>query len=159
MRRCGTVADATRSFTSTERALLTPQRRYATRDEMVERRAGVNVRLPRDWVEHLVAHGAVEDEGGFRWKADPVFNVGFPGDWDVEGIITEHELVRCPLLVLTGAEPDTWSDLTDEQTAERISHFADVRHRAIAGAGHYVHVEQPDAVMAAITDFVAEVGR
>jgi len=153
------VADATRSFASAERALLSPPRHYATREEMVERRAGVNVRLPREWVEHLVAHGAVEDEGGFRWKGDAVFNTGFPGDWDVEGTITEHELVRCPLLVLTGAEPDTWSDLTEEQTAQRISHFADVRHLAIAGAGHYVHVEQPDAVMAAISDFVAEVGR
>ena len=153
------VADATRSFTSAERALLTPARRYATQEEMVERRAGVNVRLPREWVEHLVAHGSVEDEGGFRWKADPMFNTGFPGDWDVEGIDAEHELVRCPLLVLTGAEPDTWSDLSEEQTAERISHFADVRHHAIPSAGHYVHVEQPEAVLAAITAFVDEVGR
>jgi pimeloyl-ACP methyl ester carboxylesterase len=153
------AADAARSFASTERALLTPARRYATRDEMVERRAGVNVRLPREWVEHLVAHGSVEDEGGFRWKADPVFNVGFPGDWDVEGNITEHELVECPLLVLTGAEEDTWSDLTDDQVAQRLSHFKDARHHTIAGAGHYVHVEQPDAVMERIVGFVDEVGR
>jgi pimeloyl-ACP methyl ester carboxylesterase len=153
------AVDATRSFASAERALLTPQRRYPSREEMVERRAAINVRLPREWVEHLVAHGTVEDEGGFRWKADPVFNVGFPGDWDVEGIVTEHELVRCPLLVLTGAEHDTWSDLSEEQTAERISHFADVRHRPIAGAGHYVHVEQPDAVLESITEFADEVGR
>ena len=151
--------EAARSFASAERALLTPGRRYATREEMVERRSGVNVRLPRPWVEHLVAHGSVEDEGGFRWKADPVFNVGFPGDWDPEGITAEHELVECPLLVLTGAEPDTWSDLTEEQTAERISHFRDVRHRAVAGAGHYVHVEQPGAVLDAIRSFVEEVGR
>jgi pimeloyl-ACP methyl ester carboxylesterase len=153
------AADAARSFTSAERALTAPARRYATRDEMVERRAGVNVRLPRPWVEHLVEHGSVEDEGGFRWKADPVFNVGFPGDWDPEGNATEHELVRCPLLVLTGAEHDTWSDLSEAETAERLSHFADVRHQAIAGAGHYVHIEQPGAVLAAITAFVDEVGR
>ena len=153
------AADAARSFASAERALLTPGRRYATRQEMVERRAGVNVRLPRPWVEHLVVHGTVEDEGGFRWKADPVFSTGFPGDWDPEGITAEHELVECPLLVLTGAEPDTWSDLTPEQTAERLSHFRDVRHRAIPGAGHYVHVEQPDAVLSAIRTFVDEVGR
>lgn len=153
------AADAARSFASTERALFTPARRYATRHEMVERRAGVNVRLPREWVEHLVAHGSVEDEGGFRWKADPVFNVGFPGDWDVEGNITEHELVECPLLVLTGAEEDTWSDLTDDQVAQRLSHFKDARHHTIPGAGHYVHVEQPDAVMERIVGFVDEVGR
>lgn len=151
------AADAARSFVSAERALLQPARRYASREEMVERRAGVNVRLPREWVEHLVAHGSFEDEGGFRWKADPVFNVGFPGDWDPEGITAEHELVACPLLVVTGAEPDTWSDLTPEQTAGRLAAFRDVRHLAVPGAGHYVHVEQPDAVFDAIAAFVAEV--
>lgn len=153
------AADAARSFASTERALLTPARRYTTREEMVERRAGVNVRLPREWVEHLVHHGSVEDEGGWRWKADPVFNVGFPGDWDVEGDITEHELVQCPLLVLTGAEEDTWSDLTDDQVARRLSHFKDVRHHTIDDAGHYVHIEQPDAVLAHLGAFLDEVGR
>ena len=154
------AADATRSFASAERALLQPGRRYATVAEMVERRAGVNVRLPREWVEHLVAHGSVEDEGGFRWKADPVFNVGFPGDWDPTGIAAEHELVQCPLLVLTGAEADTWSDLTPEQIESRLAAFtsADIRHRTVPGAGHYVHVERPDAVFDAVASFVAEVG-
>jgi pimeloyl-ACP methyl ester carboxylesterase len=153
------AADAARSFDYAERALLTPGRRYASPEEMVERRAAVNVRLPRAWVEHLVRHGAVEDEGGWRWKADPVFNVGFPGDWDEEGIVAEHELVQCPLLVVTGAEPDTWSDLSAEETARRLAHFRDVRHVAVPDAGHYVHVEQPDAVMSAIRSFVDEVGR
>lgn len=153
------AADAARSFTSAERALLTPGRRYATTDEMVERRAGVNVRLPREWVEHLVAHGSTEDEGGFRWKADPLFNVGFPGDWDPTGMTAEHELVRCPLLVLTGAEHDTWSELGPEELASRLSAFADVRHEAVPGAGHYVHVEQPDLVFGAVARFVEEVGR
>lgn len=156
-RRRDWVADAARSFASAERALTSPPRRYATLDEMVERRAGVNVRLPREWVEHLVRHGSVEDEGGFRWKADPIFNVGFPGDWDPDGDEVEHGLLRCPLLVLTGAEHDTWSDLSEEETAARLATFADVRHQAIAGAGHYVHVEQPDAVCAAIAAFVGEV--
>jgi pimeloyl-ACP methyl ester carboxylesterase len=153
------AADAARSFASAERALLTPQRRYATREEMVERRAAVNVRLPRPWVEHLVEHGAVEDEGGFRWKADPVFNVGFPGDWDPEGNVTESELVACPLLVLTGGEHDTWSDLTPDETAERLAAYRDVRHHVVEGAGHYVHIEQPEAVLDLVRAFIAEVGR
>ena len=126
---------------------------------MVERRAAVNVRLPRAWVEHLVAHGSVEDEGGWRWKADPVFNVGFPGDWDPEGNATEDELVECPLLVVTGGEHDTWSELDEAQTKERLRHFRDVRHVVVPEAGHYVHVEQPEAVLAAVTAFVDEVGR
>jgi pimeloyl-ACP methyl ester carboxylesterase len=126
---------------------------------MVERRAGVNVRLPRPWVEHLVEHGSVEDEGGFRWKADPVFNVGFPGDWDPEGNAVEHGLVQCPLLVLTGAEHDTWSDLSEAEIERRLTEFHDVRHAVVADAGHYVHLEQPEAVFTAIAAFVDEVGR
>ena len=153
------AADAARSFDFAERALLTPGRRYASREEMVERRAAVNVRLPRAWVEHLVEHGSVEDEGGWRWKADPVFSTGFPGDWDPEGIVAEHELIECPLLVVTGAEPDTWSDLSEAETARRLATFRDVRHVAIPGAGHYVHVERPDEVLAAVRTFVDEVGR
>ena len=153
------AADAARSFDYAERALLTPGRRYATQEEMVERRAAVNVRLPRAWVEHLVRHGSVEDEGGWRWKADPVFNVGFPGDWDPEGNATEDELVACPLLVVTGGEHDTWSELDEAQTKERLRHFRDVRHVVVPDAGHYVHVEQPDAVLEAVTAFVDEVGR
>ncbi|MDQ3106836.1 MAG: alpha/beta hydrolase [Actinomycetota bacterium] len=153
------TTDASRSFASAERALLGDGRRYATREEMVERRAGVNVRLPRAWIEHLVDHGSIEDADGWRWKADPLFNVGFPGDWDVEGMEAEHGLVECPLLVVTGAEPDTWSDLAPGELAIRLGHFRDARHVEIPGAGHYVHVEAPDAVLEAIASFVDEVGR
>jgi pimeloyl-ACP methyl ester carboxylesterase len=146
------------SFASTGRVLTAPVRRYASRLEMVERRAGVNVRLPREWVEHLVEHGSIEDEGGWRWKADPLFRTGFPGDWDTEFVEAEHGMLTRPLLVLTGAEDDTWSDHAPEAVAARVATFSDARHETVAGAGHYVHIEQPDVVLDAIRRFVAEVG-
>jgi pimeloyl-ACP methyl ester carboxylesterase len=151
--------DAARSFASAERAMTMPARRYASMEAMVDRRAGVNVRLPRPWVEHLVEHGSVEDEGGFRWKADPLFRTGFPGDWDPSYVDAEHAMLERPLLVLTGAEDDTWSDHAPEEVAARVAAFRDARHEVVAGAGHYVHIEQPDAVMDAIVRFVEEVGR
>ena len=151
--------DAARSFAHVERTLLHPARRYASLADMVQRRADVNVRLPREWVEHLVAHGSVEDEGGFRWKADPVFRTGFPGDWDPEYADAEHALLERPLLVLTGAEDDTWSDHAPEAIAERVAKFKDARHQTVPGAGHYVHIEQPDFVLDAIRRFAEEVGR
>ncbi len=153
------AADAARSFASAKRAMLGPGRLYADRSEMVERRAGVNTRLPREWVEHLVVHGSVEDEGGFRWKADPMFNVGFPGPFSSEAADEEHRHLTRPLLAITGAELDTWSDLSDVELERRLSSFADVRHLEVSGAGHYVHIEQPEAVLGAIVEFVAEVGR
>ena len=130
---------------------------YRSLAEMVERRAAINVRLPRQWVEHLVRFAARPVEGGFVWKVDPLFSVGLPDDFDIDHLHAEHALVRCPLLVLSGGEHDTWSELSPEATAERLASLGDVRHVVVAGAGHYVHVEQPDAVMAAITAFLDEV--
>ena len=72
------------SLRSAGRALFQPPRVYADRDEMVERRAAVNQRLPRPWVEHLVEHGSRPVEGGYVWKADPMFNVGLPGAFDLD---------------------------------------------------------------------------
>jgi pimeloyl-ACP methyl ester carboxylesterase len=152
------AADAARSFERVERTLLEPSRRYAKPEDMVQRRADVNVRLPREWVEHLVAHGAVEDEGGWRWKADPLFRTGFPGDWDPEYVDAEHGLLERPLLVLTGGEDDTWSDHAPEHIEARVAAFRDARHEIVPGAGHYVHIEQPDFVLDAIKRFTAEVG-
>jgi pimeloyl-ACP methyl ester carboxylesterase len=148
---------AARGLEGAERVLFGPPRVYGSLDEMAERRRRVNVRLPEPWVAHLVRHGAAPVEGGWVWKADPLFNVGLPGDFGLEYVHAEHELLRCPVLVLTGAEPDTWSELGPDETAERLAHIPDVRHRVIAGAGHYVHIEQPDAVVAAVDAFLAEV--
>lgn len=130
---------------------------YASLDDMAARRQAVNVRLPSPWVDHLVRHGAAEVEGGYAWKADPMFNVGLPGDFDVDHLHAEHELVRCPVLVLTGGEDDTWSDMSAEEIEDRLGHLSDARHRVVEGAGHYVHIEQPEAVLAAIDAFLDEV--
>jgi pimeloyl-ACP methyl ester carboxylesterase len=151
--------DVVRSFASAERTLLSPPRRYASRADMVERRAGVNHRLPRAWVEHLVLHGAVETEGGWEWKADPVFRTGFPGDWDAEYDEAERaERVPFPVLVLTGAEDDTWSDHTPEVVARRVAGIPGARHEVVADAGHYVHIEQPEVVLESIVRFVKDLG-
>lgn len=160
---------ATRCVTAAERVLRQPPRRYATRDEMVERRQGVNVRLPAEWTRHLVAHGsrpAGEHEheldgsdaaGGWVWKADPLFGVGFPDEFHIDHLHAEHAEVTAPVLVLTGAEHDTWSDLSAGELEQRLEHVSDARHVVVGDAGHYIHVEQPDAVLAAIAAFLDEV--
>ena len=154
--------DARQSFGSAERALLSPPRVYATREEMVERRAAVNYRLPRPWVEHLVEHGSVEwagDGGGWVWKSDPVFRTGFPGDWDAEYDEAERSIREpFPVLVLTGAEDDAWSDHSPDVVAKRVARIPGAQHEVIADAGHYVHIEQPDVVTDAIVRFVKDQG-
>ena len=155
------VEGATQSLDNAERFLSRPERTYATSEEMVDRRAGINVRLPREWVEHLVEHGARPaggDGGGYVWKFDPMFRVGFPGgEWSPEHGMAENAMVTRPLLVLSGGETDTWSELTVEDIEKRIAPMADVRHEIIPGAGHYIHIEQPDTVLDAVRKFLAEV--
>lgn len=59
----GDLADASkRGLAAAERVASASPRVYASRAEMVERRASVNTRLPRPWVEHLVRTAAG------RWK-------------------------------------------------------------------------------------------
>ena len=123
---------------------------------MAARRGAINVRLPAQWLDHLVRHGSKQVEGGYVWKVDPVSSSGLPGSFSLDHLRAQHARITCPVLVLTGSEHDTWSDLSDDELAGRLSHLRDVRHQVIEGAGHYVHIEQPDAVLAAITGFMAE---
>jgi pimeloyl-ACP methyl ester carboxylesterase len=152
------VAATTAAFAAAERAMFSATKIYATHADMVERRRRANPRLPDEWLEHLVQHGSTPVEGGFVWKSDPMFNIGLPADFTLEHLNAEHALVRSPVLALTGAEHDTWSELTPDELVDRLAHMPDVRHHAIPGAGHYLHIEQPDAVMAAIATFIGEVG-
>jgi pimeloyl-ACP methyl ester carboxylesterase len=141
-----------------ERALSRPARVHPSAEVLVARRKRVNVRMPDEWLHHLVRHGTRPAEGGLVWKADPLFGVGFPAAFDVDALHAEHEAVRRPVLALTGAEHDTWSEMTPDELEERLTHLSDVRHQIVEGAGHYVHLEQPEAVLAAVAGFVAEVG-
>jgi pimeloyl-ACP methyl ester carboxylesterase len=156
--RSDPVEMTTAGLTSAERALSGRPRVYDSPADMAARRRGVNVRLPEPWVEHLVRHGATPAEGGFVWKADPLFTVGFPGPFSLDHLQAQHRTVRCPVLALTGGEPDTWSEMAPAEVAERVGHFPDARHRVIDGAGHYVHIEQPERVLDAVDAFLDEVG-
>jgi pimeloyl-ACP methyl ester carboxylesterase len=153
------VEAAARGVASAERVLRAPPRRYASLEEMAERRQGVNVRLPAAWTRHLVEHGArrADDGEGWVWKGDPLFSVRFPGEFTIDHLHAENEDVTVPVLVITGAEHDTWSELSADELQERLAHLRDARHVVIDGAGHYVHVEQPDAVLSAVASFLREV--
>jgi pimeloyl-ACP methyl ester carboxylesterase len=151
------VEASTNSLARIDRYFHGPPRVYGSIDEMVDRRARVNARLPREWIEHLVRHGSREVEGGYAWKADPMFSIGIPGEFSVDHLLAELSLCARPVLVITGAEPDMWSEHTADEIELRLASMPDARHVEIADAGHYVHIEQPAAVLDAIKGFLAEV--
>jgi pimeloyl-ACP methyl ester carboxylesterase len=145
------------SFVRTDRALLGARRPWASLEEMAAYRGRNNPRLPPEWVMHLVRHGAREVEGGWVWKADPMFGIGVPSEFNIAMLEAEMRRVQCPVLVLTGDEEDTWRDHADEELAARTS-WLGARLEVVPGTGHYVHIEDPDATMGLIEAFLAEVG-
>ncbi len=152
------IADAVaRSFERTDRALLEARRPWSSLEEMAERRGANNPRLPAEWVRHLARHGARQVEGGWVWKADPMFGIGVPSEFNVAMLEAEMRRARCPVLVLTGDQEDTWRELDDDALRDRIE-WLGARHEVVPGTGHYVHIEDPDATMRHIEGFLSEVG-
>jgi pimeloyl-ACP methyl ester carboxylesterase len=152
------AAAAADMLAGADRVLSRPPRVHPSAEVLVERRGAVNVRMPKEWLEHLVRHGTRPAEGGLVWKADPLFGVGLPAAFDLEALHAEHEAVGAPVLALTGGEHDTWSEMSPDELADRLSHLPTARHHVVEEAGHYVHLERPDLVLAEIAAFVEEVG-
>lgn len=131
---------------------------WASRDEMATRRGQINVRLPRRFLDHLVAHGTIETEGGFVWKTDPVFNLGVPDGFSVDMILAGYADVTVPVLALMSSEDDAWTELSDAEVERRIATLPDARWKPVPDAGHYVHVENPDFVLAEVETFLRAQG-
>ena len=124
---------------------------------MAAYRSRTNPRLPPEWVMHLVRHGAREVEGGWVWKADPMFGIGIPSEFNVAMLEAEMRHVRCPVLLLTGDQDDTWREHDDDELNDRVG-WLGARHEVVPGTGHYCHVEDPDETMRLIAAFITEVG-
>jgi pimeloyl-ACP methyl ester carboxylesterase len=148
-----------RSFERTDRALLAEPRPWTSIEEMAERRGRNNPRLPAEWALHLARHGARPAPGGegWVWKADPLFGGGIPSEFNLAMLEAEMRHPRCPVLVLTGDQEDTWRELSDAEVCDRVG-WLGARHHVVPGTGHYVHIEDPDTTMVHIEAFLAEVG-
>ena len=141
------------------RILRRPRREFESLDAMADQRGKVNIRLPREWLLHLAEHGSVDGPTGGRvWKSDPKFTIDLPSPFGYEQLLAQQRLVQCPVLVLTGDQQDTWTEVNGDELAKRVANMPNARHVLVPGTGHYVHIEDPDATMRAIQTFVAEVG-
>lgn len=152
------VEVATRSLDEIDKFRSSPPRPWASRELLAERRGAINIRLPRSFLAHLVEFGTREVEGGFVWKWDPAFRTGIPDGFSLELILAQYHHVAAPTLALVSSEEDAWTEVDDEEAERRVAMFADGRLESVPGAGHYVHVEQPDFVLDRIVRFLDEIG-
>lgn len=121
------------------------QRKPGTIEELAARRATMNPRLERAWLEYLVTVGGRRDPDGWRWKIDPALRMGGFGPWRPDWSITRLPELGMPVLAVLGMELETMGWGT---RPEDVEPQLPPRGRLVPmdGVGHFVHIEQPRAV-------------
>ncbi len=136
------------------RSLADAQRKPGTIDELAARRARMNPRLSPAWLRYLVTVGAREHPDGWRWKIDPTIRFGGFGPWRPEWSMMRLPDIGVPVLAVLGTEPDPMGWGTSAEDV--LSHLpAGGRLVHLEGVGHFLHIEQPDAVAALVVEHVA----
>jgi pimeloyl-ACP methyl ester carboxylesterase len=148
------MEEGIRSWLDHRRRIADLVRKPGTIDELAARRGRMNPRLSYEWLRYLVTVGARKDPDGWRWKIDPALRFGGFGPWRHSWTLGTLSAVSMPLLGILGLEPEEMGWGTQRGQLEpylpsgaRIEYFED--------AGHFVHVEKPQAVAELVLNFLA----
>jgi pimeloyl-ACP methyl ester carboxylesterase len=132
-------------------------RRADTLEGLAERRRQQNPRLDPAWLRYLVGVGGRQDADGWRWKLDPSLRFGRFGPWRPEWALERLAYLRMPVLGVLGGqdEPMSWGTRPEDvlpylPPGGRLEVFDD--------AGHFVHIERPDAVAGLVLEFLGPPG-
>ncbi len=117
-----------------------------------ERLRDANPRLPADFVPHLAQWATRPVEGGYAWKHDQYMNARTSMEVRRDELPRFWEAVECPVLLIFADE----TRVNQRRDAEQL--FKDARTVIINDAEHWVHHDQPEAVLAAVRPFFAGVG-
>lgn len=130
------------------------QRKPGTIEDLARRRGRMNPRLDAAWLEYLVPIGASYAADGWRWKIDPTMRMGGFGPWRPEWSLQRVANVSAPFLAILGTEPEVmgWGTRPDD-----VLPFLPDGGRVmdIAGAGHFIHIEQPEWVADLVVEHLA----
>ena len=129
-------------------------RRPDTIEGLASRRAPMNPRLSREWLEYLVTVGARHDDDGWRWKIDPVLHLGGFGPWRPNWSMEHLANLDLPFLgVLSGVvdDPMGWKSRPGDIAPflppdGRVEFFDDI--------GHFLHIEQPRLIADMVLEFL-----
>ncbi|MCA0293979.1 MAG: alpha/beta fold hydrolase [Actinobacteria bacterium] len=124
----------------------------ATLGSRGEADARLRAQVPTDSVRLFLLQN-LRHKGGWHWQPNLAMlgdALGEIGDWPDPGPVS----YRGPVLWLTG-ENSAYVRPEHEEAMRRL--FPAVERRVVAGAGHWVHADQPGAVTSALVEFAETV--
>jgi pimeloyl-ACP methyl ester carboxylesterase len=139
---------------------------YPDFDAVADRLQKNNPRLPRAKAAFLARHWAESlADGRVRLASDPRHRLPFPTVYRIEETYAVWRNIAAPTLWVAAAESHIPAWLDDHPEGEGATDsFAGIRRRfahiphgtlvTIADAGHMLHHDQPEAVAAAMEDFL-----
>ena len=145
--------------------LKQPQRLkpYASRAEVAARLRRNNPRLPADKADWLAGHWAEPEDparpdGPWVLRADAAHRRINPVPYRAADAIATWSRITAPLLWVQGADSRTdahWGGrYSFAEFQARLAHVRDVRQVLLAGAGHMLHHDQPEALADALAGFL-----
>jgi len=132
-----------------------PPKSYASVDEAAARLMEHDPLLPKELARTLAEHGTTPALAGrIRFKHDPLHATPGPYGFQLAVARSFWERVRCPTLLIDGAQSLFRHGPDDE--ARRVAAFAHVRRLTLAGAGHMMQRHQPAALARALRSFLLD---
>ncbi|HEV6964202.1 alpha/beta hydrolase [Roseateles sp.] len=135
-------------------------RPYATRAEVAERLMKNNPRLPADKAAWLAGHWARETPAGFVLNADPAHKLANPMLYRKAEVLACWQRIAAPTLWVEGSDDQLtrfWGSRYPREDFEaRLALVPDLRRAVLQDAGHMLHHDQPEALAAQISAFLAE---
>jgi pimeloyl-ACP methyl ester carboxylesterase len=124
---------------------------FETIEEAAKRLSARNKRLTAAQALHLASHGVRKgDDGLYRWKFDHYQRARAPYRLSPRDYIALWSRITCPTLLMWGDE----SFLPDPEAAGLLAHFTSAEMEKIAGAGHWLHHDRLDVVLASLRRFL-----
>ncbi|MFG3591421.1 alpha/beta fold hydrolase [Bradyrhizobium sp. RDI18] len=122
---------------------------FRTIEEAAKRLSTRNKRLTPALALHLASHGVRKGADGlYRWKFDHYQRARAPYRLSPEDYIALWSRITCPTLLMWGDE----SFLPD--SAGLLAHFKTAELQKIGGAGHWLHHDRLDVVLASLRRFL-----
>jgi pimeloyl-ACP methyl ester carboxylesterase len=124
---------------------------FRTIEEAAQRLSARNKRLTPAQALHLARHGVRQHpDGRYRWKFDHHQRARAPYRLSRNDYVALWSRIACPTLLMWGDE----SFLPDPEAAGLPAHFRQAQLVKIAGAGHWLHHDRLDEVVASLRGFL-----